>query len=241
MKDLNCEQDFFELMFELVDIESIEDVGMKNTYDIHVTGNNTFTLGNGIVSHNSAFGGLSPVLGREDIGYYVAQGKPLNAYSARTSDFTSNPTMKDLMQIIDNEGYEKIVIATDADLDGVHIQGLLIGFVHKYQPEYKNGKLGRLRTPVIAVKKNKKLVRWIYNLNDNIDVKSGEESKYYKGLGSWKEADLKYVVEKDGINKMIDIFEFDEESDKIIDDWLGNDSEPRKKYILDNDFNIAKL
>ena len=96
-----------------------------------------------------------------------------------------------------------------------------------------------LQTPVIAIKKGKKIIRWTYNLKDELNLKSTEDSSYKKGLGSWKEVDLKHVVEKDGIEKMIDILEWDDE--EVIDDWLGDNSEPRKKYILNNHFNIAQL
>lgn len=96
-----------------------------------------------------------------------------------------------------------------------------------------------LQTPVIGVKKNNKLVRWYYSLQDEVKLSSGETSKYYKGLGSHKEADLKHVILTDGISKMILNFEFDD--DKIIQEWLGDDSEPRKKYILNNEFSIASL
>ena len=96
-----------------------------------------------------------------------------------------------------------------------------------------------LQTPVIGVTKKDKLQRWIYSLDEEIKLSSGETSNYYKGLGSWDVEDLKYVVQQDGVQKMIEIIDFND--DKIIDDWLGDDSEPRKKYILENNFSIAKL
>lgn len=123
--------------------------------------------------------------------------------------------------------------------DGIHIRGLLIGFVHRYLPELK-GKLGILNTPVIAIKKGNVLQRWHYSMNDDIKVKSGETSKYFKGLGSWKETDLKFVVQKDGLDKMIELFEFD--SDEVIDDWFGDTKQDkRKEYIQANNFSIAKV
>lgn len=193
-----------------------------------------------LVEGDSALGGLSPVLGRQECGYYVLKGKPLNAYSAPQSKFTANKELSELYKIIQNEGYEYIVYATDQDLDGYHIRGLLTGFFVKYMPELK-GQIGMLQTPVIGIKKAKKLVRWHYSLNDEIKLSPGETSKYYKGLGSWKQPDLKEIVATDGITKMIEFMEFDDESDTIIEAWLGNDSEPRKQYILSNTFSIAKL
>lgn len=190
-----------------------------------------------LVEGESALGGLMPVLGRKECGFYCLKGKPLNAYSAEQKKFTENKELTELYKIIQNESYDYIVKATDQDLDGFHIRGLLTGFFVKYLPELK-GKIGMLQTPVIGIVKNDKLVNWHYSLNDEINLKPGEKSDYKKGLGSWDIEDLKHVIKTDGIEKMIEIIEFDD--DTIIDEWLGNDSEPRKKYILENNFTIAK-
>lgn len=191
-----------------------------------------------LVEGESALGGLSPVLGRKECGYYILKGKPLNAYSAQQKKFTENKELSELYKIIQNEDYQYIIYATDQDLDGYHIRGLLTGFFVRYLPELK-GKIGMLQTPVIGITKKDQLTSWHYNLSDDIKLKSGETANYMKGLGSWDVEDLKLVVQKDGLSKMINIIEFD--NDKIIDEWLGDDSEPRKKYILSNDFSIAKL
>lgn len=191
-----------------------------------------------LVEGESAFGGLSPVFGRKECGYYILRGKPLNAYSAPQRKFTENKELSELFKIIQNEDYTHVIYATDQDLDGYHIRGLLTGFFVKYLPELK-GRIGMLQTPVIGVTKKDKLTSWYYNLSDEVKLKSGESSNYYKGLGSWDSDDLKKVVEVDGVKKMINILDFD--NDEIIDEWLGDDSEPRKKYILANDFSIAKL
>lgn len=187
----------------------------------------------------SAAGGLIPALGREGFGYYILRGVPLNAYSADTSKFTKNQELSELYKIVQNEGYENIIIGSDQDLDGIHIRGLLVGFFQRYLPDHKL-KLGILQTPVIAVKKNKTIKRWYYNLNDEVTLGSGEVSKYYKGLGSWNSDELRQIISVDGLDKMIEIFDFDEES--YIHDWLATDqADKRKEYIIANEFNIAKI
>lgn len=95
--------ELFEMCFELEDIISIEETGYRNMYDITVSGEQTFLLGNGVVSHNSAIGGLVPVLGRKECGYFELRGKPLNAYSAAQSKFTANKELSELYKIIKNE------------------------------------------------------------------------------------------------------------------------------------------
>lgn len=187
----------------------------------------------------SALGGLSPVFGRKQCGYFTLRGKPLNAYSAPTAKFTANKELSELYRVLKNEDYENIVFATDADLDGNHIRGLLIGFFERYMPELK-GKIAMLQTPVIVVKKNGKPIRWSYSISESIEPTSSEHAHWMKGLGSWKTSDLQQVVDTDGMDKMIDIIEFDDST--IIDNWLSDSTvDRRKEYILDNDFNIAKI
>ena len=97
----------FEMCYQLEDIEDIEDGGYVNCYDIMTDGDHNFLLANGIVSHNSALGGLMPVLGRENVGYYTLKGKPLNAYSQPQKKFTQNKELSGLYQIIQH-GVETI-------------------------------------------------------------------------------------------------------------------------------------
>jgi len=191
-----------------------------------------------LVEGESSFGGVSPVLGRKECGYYMLKGKPLNAYSSDQKKFTENKELSELYKIIQNENYEYIIYATDQDLDGFHIRGLLTGFFVKYLPTLK-GRVGMLQTPVIMVTKKNVPVKWYYNVNDSVKPGAGEVSSWKKGLGSWDVEELKHVVKTDGLQKMIQLIDFN--SDKIIDEWLGDDSEPRKKYIIANDFSIANL
>lgn len=188
---------------------------------------------------DSATGGLVPVLGRKEFGYYSLKGKPLNSYAAEQSKFTQNKELTELFQIIKNEDYENIIIASDADADGAHIRFLLAGFFQRYLPEFK-GNVGALLTPIMATKKNGKMINWVYNFGEKLEVKAGETQKYYKGLGSFLAEDLQQVIDKDGLAKMIEMIDFD--SDEIIDDWLSNaKSDKRKEYILANDFDITKI
>lgn len=186
----------------------------------------------------SAVGGLSPVLGRNECGYYELKGKPMNAWSQPQSKFTSNTELSELYKIVQQEGYEYIVVASDQDLDGIHIRGLLSGFVEKYLPDSKD-KFCFLQTPIVALKKAGKTVKWFYDLDEYnaFDIK-GYESKYFKGLGSWTEKDLKLIVEQDGLSKMIQQIDFD--STEMMDDWLGDkNADKRKEYIQANNFSIA--
>lgn len=233
--------EFFKIKEELKKRKELNALGnskkrVKTEKYLPATGKKKYLC---ITEGASATGGLLPVLGRDECGFYELKGKPLNAYSASSSKFTNNPELSDLYQIIRNEGYDFILYATDQDLDGIHIRGLLNGFVHRYLPEFK-GRIGILNTPVIIIMKNKKPVRWSYNLSEELTPKHGETSKYFKGLGTHTKDTLKPVIAKDGLKKMIDMLEFD--NNEIIDDWLSDKkSDKRKEYIMANEFSIAKI
>lgn len=192
-----------------------------------------------IVEGESALGSLMPSFGIENCGYFMLKGKPLNAWKITQQKFISNVELSNLYTVIKNEGYENIVFATDEDLDGIHIRSLLSGFIHKYLREYEN-RVGILETPIIASFKNDKIQKWIYSLNDKLETKSNETTFYYKGLGSWEKDDLQHVIKVDGVDKMIVSLDFND-CDRSLDDWLGTDSEPRKKYIVENEFNITDI
>jgi len=192
-----------------------------------------------LVEGESALGGLLPVFGRDEIGYYVLKGKPLNAYSSSTKKFAENKELSELFKVIKNEQYDYIVTATDADLDGIHINGLLLAFIERYLPEIKS-KFGRLNTPVMISKKNKKLVSWSYGFDNSPKADDGETLKWMKGLGSWKEKDLIQVVETDTINKMIELYNFDDVGS--IDEWFNDQrANDRKTHIENNSFDLTKL
>ena len=97
------EKTTLEMMYELVEIESVTEEGYRNCVDITVdSDDHSFLLGNGIISHNSALGGLLPSLGRNEKAYYMLKGKPLNAYSATQKKFIENKELSGLYQIIKN-------------------------------------------------------------------------------------------------------------------------------------------
>lgn len=192
-----------------------------------------------ICEGESALGSLMPAFGLKDCGYYLLKGKPLNAWDVSQQKFTANKELSTLYAIIKNENYQYIVFATDEDLDGLHIRALLSGFIHRYLPNYET-RVGILHTPIIAFFKNEKIQRWVYSLSEKLECKKGEKSFYFKGLGSWEKTDLQHVIETDGLDRMINIIDF-EGADTSLGEWLGNDSAPRKKYILENNFSIADI
>ena len=65
------------------------------------------------------------------------------------------------------------------------------------------------------------------------------ECKYYKGLGSWKDKEIKALVSKYGLSKFIEPLELDKDALKLIDDWNSKKtSDIRKEYLKENEFSI---
>ena len=192
----------------------------------------------------SAKSALLPGLGRQGLGYYELKGKPANVYASDQKKFTENKELSELYKIIKQEGYKKIAVASDSDLDGIAINGLLIAFFKRYlQEELEAGMLYRLNTPVMALlDKNKLPKEWIYDLAGTLKEKSGLTFKYFKGLGSWTPTQMKEVIEKDGINNMLVQISYNKDDDETIDDWYSDKkADKRKEYILNNDFDLIKL
>jgi DNA gyrase/topoisomerase IV subunit B len=135
---------------ELVDIESIEYTDRyENMVDISVDIDETFTLSNGIVSHNSArnfaVAGFS-VTGRDNFGCFPIRGKSLNVRGLPMQKIRDNEELKNIIQILGLEfgkkykdlselRYGKLVLTTDSDTDGYHIKGLLINFFEVFFTE----------------------------------------------------------------------------------------------------------
>ena len=256
MKKLNKLQ---QLLFQLEDIESIEEIGFIECVDIEVADDNSFTLSNGIIVHNSASSGLSACLGRADIGYFASRGKPLNAYDASFSDLIKNEELSNIIKILNldisntneqNITYDNIVLASDSDLDGYAIAGLYIGFFMKYAPTIiEANKLKKLRTPIIAfVDKNDQIKKFFFTFNEYNEfisknqMPTGTRLHYFKGLGSWQPESLKPLIAKYGIEYFLENLKIDKNSNTIIDDWLnGKKSDKRKEYLREHNFSIFNI
>lgn len=187
----------------------------------------------------SAFGGISKILGNKDFAYYCLKGKMLNTYEEKIQKIMANQECNELISIIKNENFERILIASDMDLDGSHICSLFLTFINRMLPEYKD-RIGRLNTPIKMTLKNNKPQKWVYNIQDELEAKQGETFKYFKGLGGWTSELLDYVIKTDTLDKMILPFSYDDDS--VIENWMSNKtSDYRKEAIRNYKFSIVSL
>ena len=88
--------------------------------------------------------------------------------------------------------------------------------------------------------------KWFFNLDDFRKWEQANKNSklkviYLKGLGSLESKDLDYIISQQGFESLLEEYFLDEESAKYIDDWLGSNSEPRKKYIKDFKLDINRI
>jgi DNA gyrase/topoisomerase IV subunit B len=204
---------------------------------------------------DGAKGLISRVLGRDDFGYYPSKGKPLNAYDKPTIKILKNAFFANIMKILGLDigkyaipTYQNILIATDADADGMHIRGLLLAFFKKAFPKFlEDGRIKFLNTPAVILKQKKKIKEIFFNLNDFREYESKHnisnlEVKYYKGLGTWKDSDLNLLIDTYGIETFIGDFDYDEEASDYIHYWSSDaESFKRKELLAGNILDIDKI
>jgi DNA gyrase/topoisomerase IV subunit B len=186
-----------------------------------------------IAEGESANTAIQPILGRETNAFYELKGVPLNAWEVSAQKFSANKELSELYKILNNIEFEKIIITSDKDADGNHIAGLLIGFFVKYLPQYLD-RIYIFNTPIMATFKNGKIDKWFYEIRNDI------KGKYFKGYGSWKKEWLKEVIKTDGLDKMLEKVDIDNQ--EILNNWLSSKtSDKRKEYIKEYSLDINKI
>lgn len=212
-----------------------------------------------------AMAGLGEI-GRDYFGVFPLKGKLLNVREATTKQLSDNEEINNLKQIIglkhgidysqesnfNQLRYGRILILTDQDVDGSHIKGLLMNFIHCVWPALlkKTGFLTSLSTPIVKATKGKDVIIF-YNLSEYENWKSLPESnnyktKYYKGLGTSTSDEAKeYFIDLE--DKLIKYFWENVEkglNKKIIhltDSEDKEEGEEVKPVILDKDEDAITL
>ena len=202
-----------------------------------------------IVEGFSAFSGISPILGRKGIGYYMLRGKPENILDEKASVFMANQEIRDIVQILgidisDPEtdmNYDKVVILSDADADGTAIAGLVITIFSKLAPRMlREGRICRMETPLLIGLDNKDNVKeYYFNFPEKSSMKKDLKYFYLKGLGSWTKSRLNQIIDTEGgMDNLIKPYLIDNTTTQTIQNWFGKDSEPRKNALRGREFHI---
>ena len=138
---------------------------------------------------------------------------------------------------LDDLRYNKIVIATDADVDGMHIRLLLMTFFLQFFPDLvRNGHLYILQTPLFRVR-NKKETIYCYNEQERIEAieKLGPKPEItrFKGLGEISPNEFAGFIGED-IRLEPVILKRDSEIEKLLKYYMGKNTPDRQEFIIDN-------
>lgn len=219
-----------------------------NPKHLKATDKNEFLF---IAEGDSALASLPIALGRTNKGYLSLTGKLMNALKSTSSQLLKNQRVVDIVEAfgigLEKTRYENVVITSDADLDGEHIASLLVCLFYKMQPEIlKNGRMYRLKTPIISILKGDKLINWFYTISDfkkaEKDLPKGVSKMYMKGLGSWSAEHYKTVFARDGLDKCLERIEFKEGDEEIIESWMSDEGiEFRKNILAKESFSLDSL
>ena len=240
----------------LIGIEKLDDANWAGTRN---SSKCTLILTEGDSAKSLAMAGIE-VVGRDSFGCFPLRGKLLNVRECSTHKILKNQEVQYLMKIlgikigesytdVKNLRYGSILIMTDQDVDGSHIKGLIINFIHTFWPSLikLNGFVRQFITPILKASKGKEVIsfytipeykKWVEEKGKKI---KGWKIKYYKGLGtsSNKEAQEYFAnIQRHRID-----FEYQSEKDDESIDMAFNKkkTEERKNWLMNFDPNTPPL
>ncbi len=196
-----------------------------------------------ITEGDSASGSITKARDIQTQAVFSLKGKPLNCFSLTKKIVYENEEFNLLQNALNIENelgdlrYNNIVIATDADVDGMHIRLLIITFFLQFFPDLiKEGHLYILQTPLFRVRNKKKTI-YCYNSSEKIEAEKELTGKIeitrFKGLGEISPEEFKEFI---GPNIRLDpvIYETDEKVQDLLKFYMGKNTPDRQNFIIDN-------
>lgn len=175
-------------------------------------------------------------------GAYTLRGKVKNVYGKGVSEIMNNAELNDIVLAmglrydgkhdVSKLRYGRVVIATDADVDGINITGQILAFFYNFFPELiENGMITVVNSPLYKLYGKNKTTKYIYSQDEFEKTrKSGYEIEYFKGLGSLGEDEYREMVSNP---RLIQFFEDDDTSDTI-NIWMSKDGVEQRKSKMRN-------
>ena len=196
-----------------------------------------------ITEGDSASGSITKSRDVNTQAVFSLRGKPLNTYGMskkivyENEEFNLLQAALNIEENIENLRYNNIVIATDADVDGMHIRLLLITFFIQFFPELiKDGHLYILQTPLFRVR-NKKETFYCYSEKERINAisKLGDKAEItrFKGLGEISPEEFKFFI-GDQIRLEPIMFDKDVTAEKLLQFYMGKNTPDRQQFIINN-------
>ena len=196
-----------------------------------------------ITEGDSASGSITKSRDVNTQAVFSLKGKPLNCYGLtkkivyENEEFNLLQAALNIEESIEDLRYNNIVIATDADVDGMHIRILLITFFLQFFPEViKEGHLYILQTPLFRVR-NKKETIYCYSDEERIyaidKLKPKPEITRFKGLGEISPNEFKHFI---GDDIRLDPVMLDAEItiEEMLSFYMGKNTPDRQKFIINN-------
>ena len=172
---------------------------------------------------------------------FVLKGKPLNVNDLKRAALYKNDELYNLMRALNIEEsieglrYEKVILATDADVDGLHIRNLLITFFLRFFPDLiTRGHLYILETPLFRVRNKKKTV-YCYDEAERVAALkaiTGPEITRFKGLGEISPNEFKAFVGPEMRITPVAVENLPA-TPHILDFYMGKNTPERRTYIMD--------
>ena len=172
---------------------------------------------------------------------FVLKGKPLNVNDLKRAALYKNDELYNLMRALNVEEsieglrYEKVILATDADVDGLHIRNLLITFFLRFFPDLiTRGHLHILETPLFRVRNKKKTV-YCYDEAERVAALksiSNPEITRFKGLGEISPGEFKAFVGNEMRLSPVEVGNLPA-TPHILDFYMGKNTPERRNYIMD--------
>ena len=193
-----------------------------------------------ITEGDSASGTITKARKADTQAVFSLRGKPINCYKESRKKVAENEELNLLINALGVEEdmeqlrYNNIIVATDADDDGMHIRMLVLTFFMKYYPDLiRRGHVHILQTPLFRVK-NKKDIRYCFSIDEKEkaikELKSGVEITRLKGLGEISSTEF---VDFIGENMRLDKVKLSDEESiaEIMEFYMGDNTIDRQNFI----------
>ena len=196
-----------------------------------------------ITEGDSASGSITKSRDVATQAVFSLRGKPLNCYGLtkkvvyENEEFNLIQAALDIEDDLDNLRYNKVVIATDADVDGMHIRMLLLTFFLQFFPDLvKKNHVYVLQTPLFRVRNKKKTI-YCYSDEERVsaigEIGRGAEITRFKGLGEISPDEFVHFIGGEMRLEPV-LLSHDASIDSILSYFMGKNTQQRQEFIINN-------